>query len=59
MPVRTRFLPSRADAGSVLFMGMIAALAQLSGVGLLLFPELGALSNDIVKRPTAPGPLRH
>jgi hypothetical protein len=48
---RIRLLPLRADAGSMLFMGMIAALAQLSGVGLLLFPELGALSNDIIKRP--------
>lgn len=48
---RFTFRSSRADAGSVLFMGLIAALAQLSGVGLLLFPELGALCHDIIKRP--------
>ena len=50
--IRRASLPfSRADAASVLFMGLIAALAQISGIGLLLFPELGALSNDIIKRP--------
>lgn len=48
---RLRAAFSRADAASVLFMGLIAALAQVSGIGLLQFPELGALSNDIIKRP--------
>ncbi|MDE2085606.1 MAG: hypothetical protein KGK06_09040 [Xanthomonadaceae bacterium] len=51
MSGRSGFLSARADASSVLFMGLIAVLAQLTGVGLLLFPELGALSNDILKRP--------
>ncbi|MDE2087799.1 MAG: hypothetical protein KGI63_11250 [Xanthomonadaceae bacterium] len=51
MSARNRWLTSRADVGSVLFMGAIAAMAQLSGVSLLLFPELGALSNDIIRRP--------
>lgn len=32
-------------------MGIIAALVHISGAGLLMFPELGALSNDIIKRP--------
>lgn len=32
-------------------MGLIAFTAHLSGIGLLLFPELGALSHDILKRP--------
>ena len=45
------FRQSLADAGSVLFMGIIAALVHVSGAGLLMFPELGALSNDIIKRP--------
>ncbi|MDE1895298.1 MAG: hypothetical protein KGH90_13315 [Xanthomonadaceae bacterium] len=45
------FRPSPAGVGSVLFIGAIAAMAHLGGAGLLMFPELGALSNDIFKRP--------
>jgi hypothetical protein len=32
-------------------MGLIALAARLTGVELLMFPELGALSEDIIKRP--------
>ncbi|RUL65823.1 HPP family protein [Dyella dinghuensis] len=37
--------------GSVVFIGAIALAARLTGFDLLMFPELGALSNDIIKRP--------
>ena len=36
---------------TVAFIGAIALLAQLTGVAYVLFPELGALSHDIFKRP--------
>ena len=50
--MRMKFPPAvRAGLGSALFMGLIALTARLSGVGLLMFPELGALSHDILKRP--------
>ncbi|MDE2155205.1 MAG: hypothetical protein KGJ32_04815 [Xanthomonadaceae bacterium] len=32
-------------------MGLIALIARLTGVEFVLFPELGALSHDILKRP--------
>lgn len=37
--------------GSVIFIGAIALAARLTGFDLLMFPELGALSNDIIRRP--------
>lgn len=37
--------------GSVIFMGLIAWMTQLVGIEWLMFPELGALSHDIFKRP--------
>ncbi|MDE3072354.1 MAG: HPP family protein [Pseudomonadota bacterium] len=39
------------EFGSVLYMGLIALIARLTGVEFVLFPELGALSHDILKRP--------
>jgi hypothetical protein len=36
---------------SLCFMGGIAAAAHVSGIALLLFPELGALSYDVFLRP--------
>jgi len=41
----------RAEFGSAGFVGAIALLAHLPGLESSLFPELGALSNDIAKRP--------
>jgi hypothetical protein len=49
------------EYGSIPFLGLIALLAQASGVALVLFPELGALSHDVLKRPAgawARAPLR-
>jgi hypothetical protein len=40
-----------AELLAVVFMGMIALAAQTSGFMLLLFPELAALSHDIMSRP--------
>jgi hypothetical protein len=40
-----------AEVLAVLFMGMIAAAAHTTGVSLLLFPELAALSHDVFTRP--------
>ncbi|MBD8880832.1 HPP family protein [Rhodanobacter sp. 7MK24] len=40
-----------AELGSIVFIGVIAAAARMTGFDLLMFPELGALSNDIMKRP--------
>lgn len=41
----------RPELASIVFIGAIAAAARLTGFDLLMFPELGALSNDIAKRP--------
>lgn len=43
--------PLRIQFGSVIFISMTALAVRLSGFGLLMFPELGALSDDIIKRP--------
>jgi hypothetical protein len=48
-PVLLQPLPVRF--GSVIFIGAIALAARLTGFDLLMFPELGALSNDIIRRP--------
>jgi hypothetical protein len=36
---------------SVIFIGAITLVARLTGFDLMMFPELGALSNDIIRRP--------
>lgn len=40
-----------AEVLAVGFMGMVAAVARGTGVSLLLFPELAALSHDVLTRP--------
>ena len=40
-----------AELLAILFMGAVALAAQSSGFMLLLFPELAALSHDIMTRP--------
>jgi hypothetical protein len=50
--MKTGLLPTLlTQFGSVIFISAIALAVQLSGFGLLMFPELGALSDDIIKRP--------
>ncbi len=39
------------EIATAVFIGIIALIAQSSGFAYLLFPELGALSHDILKRP--------
>jgi RND family efflux transporter MFP subunit len=39
------------EAASILYIALIALLAQATGLFYILFPELGALSHDILKRP--------
>lgn len=36
---------------SALYMGLIALIGRVTGVELVLFPGLAALSHDIMKRP--------
>lgn len=47
--------PSRAiwlgDAGAVAYIALIASIAQVTHLPYVLFPELGALSHDVLKRP--------
>lgn len=46
---------------AIIFMGLVATAAQKTGVALLLFPELAALSHDVFTRPQgkwASQPLR-
>jgi len=43
-----RFVPELA---AVLYMGIVGFAAHASGVSLLLFPELAALSHDVLTRP--------
>ncbi|MDE2051082.1 MAG: HPP family protein [Gammaproteobacteria bacterium] len=40
-----------AEAVSALYIGVIALIAQATGLFYVLFPELGALGHDILKRP--------
>ena len=44
-------VPIVGDALTVSFIAAISTLAQVSGIALLLFPELGALSYDVFRRP--------
>ena len=49
------------ETAAILYVGLLALGAQFSGVATLLFPEIGALSHDILKRPYgiwAMAPLR-
>jgi len=39
------------EATTAVYMALIAAIAQGTGLFYMLFPELGALSHDILKRP--------
>lgn len=39
------------DTATVSFVSAVGALSDISGVRFLLFPELGALSHDIFRRP--------
>jgi hypothetical protein len=41
----------RSDALAACFVSAVSALAQITGIALLLFPELAALSFDIFRRP--------
>ncbi len=41
-----------AEGLASLFFALSVLAAQLSGVGLLIFPELGALSSDVLIRPS-------
>lgn len=40
-----------AEPASALYIGLIALIAQATGLFYVLFPELGALGHDILKRP--------
>ncbi|EQD43933.1 conserved hypothetical protein, membrane, partial [mine drainage metagenome] len=40
-----------AEISTALYIGLIALVAQASGYFYILFPELGALGHDILKRP--------
>jgi hypothetical protein len=40
-----------SDVATAGFISSINLLAQMSGLQLLLFPELGALSNEVLRRP--------
>lgn len=40
------------EFASIPFLGLIAVLARASGAPLVLFPELGALAHDVLKRPS-------
>ena len=44
-------MSGRVDAATALYIGVIALLARSSGLYYILFPELGALGHDILKRP--------
>lgn len=40
-----------AESAAALYIGLIALIARASGLYFILFPELGALGHDILKRP--------
>src|ERR1700743_1107584 len=48
---KARVRETFAELLAIVFMGMIALAAETSGFMLLLFPELAALSHDIMSRP--------
>lgn len=39
------------DAATAAYIALVATIAQATGLFYVLFPELGALSNDILRRP--------
>src|SRR5450631_223355 len=39
------------EVATAFYIIIIALIAQLTGLSFVLFPELGALSHDILKRP--------
>ena len=39
------------ESGTAVYIGLIALIARSSGLYFILFPELGALGHDILKRP--------
>jgi hypothetical protein len=39
------------EAGTILYIALVALIAQATNLSHVLFPELGALSCDILKRP--------
>ncbi len=43
--------PWLAEPVTALYIGLIALIAQATGLFYVLFPELGALSHDVLKRP--------
>lgn len=49
--LRRRSFQSLAAAVVLVFLGLVSILAQVSGVALILFPELAALSYDVITRP--------
>jgi hypothetical protein len=49
---QTRALPTwLAEPATAAYIGLIAVIAHATGLFYVLFPELGALSHDILKRP--------
>lgn len=40
-----------AEVLTLLYLGLIAALASVTGAAYLMFPELGALTHDVLTRP--------
>lgn len=39
------------EAGTLVYIAVIASIAQATHLPYVLFPELGALSHDVLKRP--------
>ena len=50
-PSLTRGRRWAAEALSVVYMAVVAAAAGFTGVATILFPELGALTHDVLARP--------
>ena len=51
MPGKRARVAWLTEAASALYIGVIALVAQSTGLFYVLFPELGALGHDILKRP--------
>ena len=43
--------PAFTESGAVLYIGLVALIARMSGHAYVLFPELAALGHDVIKRP--------
>jgi hypothetical protein len=50
-PVRGSRAAWLSEAAGALYIGVIALIAQATGIFYVLFPELGALGHDVLKRP--------